>query len=74
MDKIEVGQIYVHYKNKRYRVLALAKDSNTLEDLVVYESLYANNVSKFWVRPVAEFMGKVEIDGKMTERFIRDTI
>ena len=61
--------IYEHYKGKKYLVLALAKHSETLEDLVVYIPLYENQESKIWVRPLDMFMENVEIEGKKTPRF-----
>lgn len=63
--------IYEHYKNPkhRYRVLGVARHSETLEDLVVYEALYENEMSKLWVRPLEMFLGDVEIDGKAIPRF-----
>lgn len=66
--KIRPG-IYEHYKGKKYRVLGVAKHSETLEDLVVYEALYDNKVSKLWVRPLKMFLGKVEVNGQKMSRF-----
>lgn len=40
MESIKIG-IYTHYKTgKKYRVIGIAKHSETLEDLIVYEALY----------------------------------
>lgn len=66
--KIRPG-IYEHYKGKKYRVLGVAKHSETLEDLVVYEALYDNKVSKLWVRPLKMFLEKVEVNGQKMSRF-----
>lgn len=60
---------YKHYKGEEYRVIGVAKHSETLEDLVVYESLYQNEESKLWVRPLAMFTEEVEIEGGKVERF-----
>lgn len=38
---IQLG-VYQHFKGKRYRVIGVAKHSDTFEDLVIYESLYDN--------------------------------
>jgi hypothetical protein len=61
--------IYLHYKNKKYKVLGIAKHSETLDDLVIYEALYDNPESKLWVRPLNNFLEDVEIDGKLVPRF-----
>ncbi|MBI2050739.1 MAG: DUF1653 domain-containing protein [Parcubacteria group bacterium] len=61
--------IYRHYKGGEYRVIGPAKHSETLEDLVVYEALYNNTASRLWVRPLAMFMGEVEVDGRNVKRF-----
>lgn len=66
--KIKLGK-YRHYKGKEYLVVGIAKHSETLEELVVYEALYQNKVSKLWVRPLAMFREKVEVEGKKTPRF-----
>ncbi len=49
---------YRHYNGKKYRVVGIAKHSETLEDLVVYEALYDNEVSPLWVRPFKDVHGK----------------
>ena len=60
---------YRHYKGNEYNVIAVAKHSETLEDLVVYEALYDNKTSKIWVRPLSMFLDKVEENGKIFNRF-----
>lgn len=63
--------IYKHSKSGReYRVIDVAKHSETLEDLVVYEALYANEVSSLWVRPVSMWGEEVEINGEKLPRFV----
>jgi hypothetical protein len=67
MEKeIKLGK-YRHYKGKEYEVLGVAKHSETLEYLVVYRALYGDG--ELWVRPLAMFSEKVEIDGKKISRF-----
>ena len=62
---------YQHSKTGNfYRALALAKHSETLEDLVIYECLYDNPRCKTWVRPLKMFLEDVIIDDKKVPRFI----
>lgn len=62
---------YRHSKTGNlYRVVGLAKHSETLEELVVYEALYDNLTSKLWVRPLSMFVEKVEIKGKTVPKFV----
>lgn len=44
---------YRHYKGREYRVLGIARHSETLEPLVVYQALYGEQ--GLWVRPAAMF-------------------
>lgn len=61
---------YQHSKTGNYyRVIAIAKHSETLEEFVVYEALYKNPKSKFWIRPMKMFFEEVEINGKKVHRF-----
>lgn len=60
---------YKHYKGNLYRVIGVAKHSETLEEFVVYEALYDNPKSKLWIRPKAMFEEDLEVEGKTVRRF-----
>lgn len=69
--RVENG-IYEHYKGKRYKVIGVARHSETLEEFVVYRALYDSEEfgnRALWIRPKAEFLGKVEMDGVRRPRF-----
>jgi len=59
--------LYRHYKGGEYRVLGVARHSETEEELVVYQALYGD--FGLWVRPLAMFAGSVEVDGREMPRF-----
>lgn len=65
-QKIKPGR-YRHFKGNEYRVIGVAKHSETLEELVVYQPLYGEG--GLWVRPLAMFLEQVERDGKGMSRF-----
>ena len=69
MKDVSVGGVYKHYKGNLYRVIGIAKHSETLEELVVYEALYDNPRSKLWIRPKEMFLEDVVINGQSTPRF-----
>ncbi|MBP3411799.1 MAG: DUF1653 domain-containing protein [Oscillospiraceae bacterium] len=58
---------YEHYKGKRYRVLSMARHSETEEWMVVYQALYGD--FGIWVRPASMWNELVEKDGKQLPRF-----
>ena len=66
---IVVDGVYEHYKKQRYKVLAVARHSETLEELVVYQALYGEK--GVWVRPVGMFLENVLIEGNLLPRFKR---
>lgn len=68
MNSLQLGT-YKHYKGKKYLVLGIAKHSETKEDLVVYVTLYENDMASMWVRPLKMFLEHVEVSGKMVPRF-----
>lgn len=62
-------RFYRHYKNKPYRYLGTARHSETLEELVLYETRYENALGPVWVRPKEMFFEKIEKDGSSVFRF-----
>lgn len=63
--------IYKHSKKgTEYKVHFVAKHSENLEDMVVYEALYNNEMSKYWVRPASMFEDIVEVKGEKVPRFV----
>lgn len=63
---VPVG-IYRHYKGQLYCVLSVARHSENEESLVVYRCLYGNY--DLWVRPLADFISSVTVNGQSTSRF-----
>ena len=63
---LKLGE-YEHYKGKRYEVLGVALDSESLEELVLYQALYGEGL--VWVRPLAMFLEKVKVNGQNVIRF-----
>lgn len=53
---IQIGGTYKHKSGKLYRVDAIAKNSETLEYMVVYTALYDNPDSMIWTRPLESFL------------------
>ena len=58
---------YRHYKGGEYQVLGLARHSETLEPLVVYQALYGER--GLWVRPQPMFVEPVTHEGNNVARF-----
>lgn len=59
--------IYRHYKGNEYEVIAVAKHSETGEQMVVYRALYGEY--GVWVRPYEMFVEELELDGIKVARF-----
>lgn len=55
MNKPTIGEKYRHFKGMEITIIALAKDTETLEEKVVYE-----HNGEYWVRPLEMFMEKVD--------------
>mgnify|MGYP003307899514 FL=1 len=60
--------LYRHFKGNLYRLLYVAKHSETLEEMVVYQALYGE--MGIWVRPAAMWNEHVERDGYCGPRFV----
>lgn len=59
--------IYEHYKGGRYRVIDIARHSETEEWMVLYQPLYGEQ--KLWVRPFDMFVETVNVNGTQVPRF-----
>ena len=71
MFDVKLGK-YVHYKGKEYEVIGTARNSETLEELVVYKALYDSKEfgsNSLWVRPKQMFLEKIEVNGAEVPRF-----
>ena len=66
MNPIPLG-VYRHYKGNEYEVVGFAKNSETLEDMVIYKALYGERGT--WVRPLSMWDNPIESDGKTVKRF-----
>ena len=64
---IKLGK-YKHFKGNEYQVIGIAKHSETLESMVVYQALYGEK--GIWVRPASMWNEIVEKDGYKGPRFI----
>ena len=66
MSELRPG-LYRHFKGNLYKLLYVAKHSETLEPMVVYQALYGDH--GIWVRPAAMWNERVERDGYCGPRF-----
>ena len=67
MEEIRPG-LYRHFKGGEYRVLCMARHSETEEWMVVYQALYGER--GIWVRPARMWNEEVEHDGRRQKRFV----
>ena len=64
IQEIKPDKTYRHYKGNIYKIIALGKHSETLEEMVVYQSVKTNEI---WVRP--KKMWNEIVDNEGTLRF-----
>jgi len=66
MDNIKPG-LYRHYKGDLYHVIGVCRHTETLEECVIYQSLYGDY--GLWVRPLAMFQESIEYNNQPVSRF-----
>ena len=64
---LKINGIYTHYKNEemKYQVIAEAINSETLENFVIYKSLYEHGEYKkgtIWARPKGMFLEELPLE------------
>jgi hypothetical protein len=60
---------YRHYKGGEYQTHFIARHSETLEEMIVYQDL--QNPEKIWCRPLVMFLEELAIEGKSIPRFLK---
>lgn len=55
--EVKIGKKYRHFKGTIMEVIAIAKHSETLEELVIYKHLEDGQI---WARPLTMFCEKVD--------------
>lgn len=63
---------YRHYKGDYYKVLGVARHSETLEEMVVYQGMHYSSEfgnGPLWVRPATMFIATIEYKGTTMPRF-----
>ena len=58
---------YRHFKGNIYELLDVAKNSETLEEMVIYRATYGEK--DLWVRPSTMWDEEIERDGEKIVRF-----
>lgn len=58
MREVKAGEYYRHFKDKVYQIVAVAKNSETEEKMVVYQAMYGEQ--EIWVRPYDMFVSEVD--------------
>lgn len=68
---MKIGK-YRHYKGNEYEVIGIGRDTDALEEVVIYRALYDSpdfGRDMLWVRKKSEFESVVEKNGKVIPRF-----
>ena len=57
MQEITTGKKYKHYKGTVYKIIALARHSETQEEMVVYQSQTNGDI---WTRPKSMWNDRID--------------
>ena len=56
--RLKPGDVVRHFKGNQYEILYIARDSETMAEMVVYRALYGER--GVWVRPLEMFLSPVD--------------
>lgn len=73
LTKFNYGNIFKHYKGQYYRFLYQAIHSETEEEMIVYQQLYAtikHPEGFIWTRPATMFHSNIIINNIDVKRFV----
>ena len=62
MQEIAVGKFYKHYKGNLYKIIALGKHSENLEEMIVYQSVKDGQI---WIRPKSMWNEIIDNNGTL---------
>lgn len=65
LGKIKVGAFYRHFKGGLYQVTGIARHTESMEMLVIYEDV--ENYGKIWARPIEMFCDMDDGTPRFTE-------
>ncbi len=68
MQEILTGKTYKHYKGNIYKIIALGKNSENLEDMIVYQEVPHG---KIWIRPRTMWNEIVDKNGTLRFTLIK---
>lgn len=57
MIEVKVNGIYKHFKGHIIKVICIAKDTETMEDMVIYKHI---DKDEYWARPFSMFISEVD--------------
>lgn len=61
MRQIKIGKQYRHFKGMVVEVLLIARDSEDLNDMVIYKHV---EEQEYWVRPLKMFLSEEDISNR----------
>ena len=71
--RLTKARYFEHFEGGKYKLIGFGQDTETLEDVVIYQALYG--IGQIWVRPYDIFFSKVMLpDGTEVERFKEITV
>ena len=68
-NEIKVGDIYKHFKGNVYKIIAIAKHTETEEELIIYQQV--DQPQKVWARPISMFIDIIEKNNNKFSRFTK---